>query len=83
MTNTINTTTSSHAFPYKHLWYQHTSDLLHDNRLLGLQEQVKQHTAEVVRVVVGVAQLIGNRVQDVVAPFFVQARHKNLHRLRV
>lgn len=43
-------------------------DLLLDGLCVGLSKQVEHGAAEVVSVAVGVAQLIGDRVQKQVAP---------------
>ena len=51
---------------------QHSCHLLLDNLLTGLREEVEQHAGEVVGVVVGVAQLVGDGIEEEVAPFVVQ-----------
>ena len=47
-------------------------DLLLDHFRLSLGEQVQQHAAEVVSVLVGVAELVRHRVQEKVPPLRVQ-----------
>mmetsp|Transcript_29531 Transcript_29531/g.65382 ORF Transcript_29531/g.65382 Transcript_29531/m.65382 type:complete len:496 (-) Transcript_29531:1158-2645(-) len=51
---------------------QHTRDLLLDKLHLDLRKQRKQHAREVVGVAVGVAQLVGNGIEQQVAPLTVQ-----------
>lgn len=46
--------------------------LLLDHLRLSLGEQVEQHAAEVVRVLVGVPELVRHRVQEEVAPLGVE-----------
>lgn len=52
--------------------------LLHNHGLLRLREQVKEHATEVVRMIVGVAQLIRDRIQHVVATLRIQPADQNL-----
>lgn len=51
---------------------QDAGDLLLHHLRLGLGEQVEQHAAEVVRVLVGVPELVRHRVQEEVATLGVQ-----------
>ncbi len=51
---------------------QDARDLLLDHLRLRLGEQVEQHAAEVVRVLVGVPELVCHRVQEEVAPLGVE-----------
>ena len=51
---------------------QDARDLLLDHLRLRLGEQVKQHAAEVVRVLVGVPELVRHGVQEEVAPLGVE-----------
>ena len=51
---------------------QDASDLLLDHLRLGLGEQVQQHAAEVVRVLVGVPELVRHRVEEEVAALGVE-----------
>lgn len=51
---------------------QDAGDLLLDHLRLRLREQVEQHAAEVVRVLVGVPQLVGHGVQEEVTALGVQ-----------
>lgn len=47
-------------------------DLLLNHLRMGLREQVEQHAAEVVRVLVGVAELVRHCVEEKVPPLGVQ-----------
>ena len=47
---------------------QHPRDLFLDVFRVGLREQVEKHTAEVVSVVVRVAQMVGYCVQEQISP---------------
>lgn len=47
-------------------------DLLLNHLRMGFREQVEQHAAEVVRVLVGVAELVRHRVEEKVPPLGVQ-----------
>ena len=51
---------------------QDARDLLLDHLRLRLGEQVQQHAAEVVRVLVGVPELVRHGVQEEVAPLGVE-----------
>lgn len=51
---------------------QDAGDLLLDHLRLGLREQVEQHAAEVVRVLVGVPELVGHGVEEEVPPLRVE-----------
>lgn len=51
---------------------QDSRNLLLNHLRLGLREEIKQHAAEVVRVLVGVAELVGHRVEEEVPPLGVQ-----------
>lgn len=51
---------------------QDAGDLLLDHLRLGLGEKVQQNAAEVVRVLVGVPELVGYGVEEEVPPFRVQ-----------
>lgn len=57
---------------------QHSRDLLHNDRLLRLQKEVKQNATEVVRVVIRVAKLVCNGVQHIVASLAIQASKQHL-----
>ena len=52
---------------HDHSLQQNTRDLLLNVFRVGLCEKVEQHTAEVVGVVVRVAQMVGNRIEKQVA----------------
>lgn len=54
---------SVHDQPFE----QHSGDLLLNRLGVGLGEQVEQGAAEVVRVAVRVAQLVGNGIQEQIA----------------
>lgn len=57
---------------------ENSSDLLLHNLLCSLCKEVKQHTREVVRVVVGVAQLVGDCIKKQVATLRVQVNDQSL-----
>mmetsp|Transcript_65769 Transcript_65769/g.143570 ORF Transcript_65769/g.143570 Transcript_65769/m.143570 type:complete len:807 (-) Transcript_65769:493-2913(-) len=64
---------------------QHASDLLLNHILVRLREEEQEHAAEVVRVRVGVPQLVGEGVQEVVPPLGVQIPgqpNEHVHRRR-
>lgn len=53
-------------------------DLLLDGLSVGLSEQIEHGAAEVMSVAVGVAQLIGDRIQEQIAPWkHMTAQHVN------
>lgn len=65
---------------------QHTGDLLLDDLLRGLGEEVEQDTTEVVGVVVGIAKLVGNGIEEKVSALSIQVRSQmleNIHRCTV
>lgn len=57
---------------------KHASDLLHDDGLLRLQEQIQKNTAEVVRVVVRVSELVGDCIEHVIATLSIKTSDQNL-----
>lgn len=54
------------------------SDLLLDGLLSGLEEEIEENTAKVVRVRVGVSQLVGNSAQEEVATLGIQFHQQSL-----
>mmetsp|Transcript_10128 Transcript_10128/g.29888 ORF Transcript_10128/g.29888 Transcript_10128/m.29888 type:complete len:254 (-) Transcript_10128:1041-1802(-) len=66
--------------------HQHAGDLLLDLLRPGLLEEAEEHAGEVVRVVVGEAQLVGQGVEEQVAPLRVELAREllvNVHGRRV
>lgn len=51
---------------------QDAGDLLLYHLRLGLGEQVQQNAAEIVRMLVGVPELVGDGVEEEVSPFGVK-----------
>ena len=57
------------------------SNLLLDDllaRLVGIGKQVQEHAAKVMRMVVGIAQLVGDGVQEQVTPFGIEVERQML-----
>lgn len=62
---------------------KYASDLLLNCLRVGLGKQMQHRTAEVVRVAVGIAQLVRNRIQEQIATLRIQVNSKILEDIHV
>lgn len=62
---------------------KHPRDLLLNGFRVGLGEEIQQRAAEVVRVAVGVPQLVGDGVQEQIASFCVEINGQILEDVHV
>ena len=63
-----------------HSLEKHPRDLLLDMLRVGLGKQIEHHTAEVVRVVIRVSQVIGNGIEEQVTSWKTQASTTSQYR---